>query len=102
MIYIIYLIVSTLIFIFQTTLCQYIAIAGIIPNVMLIFVVVISLLKGPNEGLIIGVIMGLLQDSYFCEYIGSNLFLYGIIGYLIGYLTPHINRSSIVMYVFIL
>ena len=54
--YIGYLIISTIIFIFQSTLCQYIAIAGIKPNFMLIFVVSIAFLQGESEGLITGIL----------------------------------------------
>lgn len=99
--YIIYLIISTIIFIFQTTLCQYIAIAGIKPNFMLIFVVSIAFLKGNSEGLLTGIIMGLLQDCYFSQVIGSNLFLYALIGYFVGCLTEHFNKDNIVAPVFI-
>ena len=87
--YVVYLIISTAIFIFQSTLCQYIAIAGIKPNFMLIFVVSIAFLKGRSEGILTGIIMGLLQDCYFGRTIGSNLFLYALIGYLVGCLTDN-------------
>lgn len=100
--YINYLIVSTLIFIFQSTLCQYIAISGIKPNFMLIFVVSIAFLKGNSEGLLTGIIMGLLQDCYFSHFIGGNLFLYGIIGYTAGCLTNHINKENIVAPMFLI
>ena len=98
--YVVYLIISTAIFIFQSTLCQYIAIAGIKPNFMLIFVVSIAFLKGRSEGILTGIIMGLLQDCYFGRTIGSNLFLYALIGYLVGYLTDNFNKDNIVAPVF--
>lgn len=98
--YIFYLIVSTLIFILQSTLCQYIAIAGIKPNFMLIFVVSIAFLRGNYDGLLTGIMMGLLQDCYFGQSIGSNLFLYAIIGYTVGCLTDKFNKDNIVAPVF--
>ncbi len=94
--YIGYLIISTIIFIFQSTLCQYIAIAGIKPNFMLIFVVSIAFLQGESEGLITGIVMGLLQDCYFSQFIGVNLFLYAILGYSIGCLADNFNKDNIV------
>lgn len=100
--YISYLIISTLIFIFQSTLCNYIAIAGVKPNLMLIFIVTIAFFKGSSEGLLVGIIMGLLQDCYFGHVIGSNLFLYGIIGYLAGSLTEHFNKENIVAPMFLI
>ena len=100
--YISYLIISTVIFIFQTTLCNYIAIAGIKPNFMLIFIVTMAFLKGNSTGLLVGIIMGLLQDCYFGHLIGSNLFLYGIIGYIAGCLTEHFNKENIVAPMFLI
>ncbi|MDO4300186.1 MAG: rod shape-determining protein MreD [Clostridia bacterium] len=99
--YIIYLIVSTLIFIFQSTLCQYIAIAGIKPNLMLILVVSLAFLRGNSEGLFTGIIMGLLQDCYFGQSIGSNLFLYAITGYAVGCISEHFNKDNVVAPVFL-
>lgn len=98
--YIFYLVISTIIFIFQSTLCQYIAISGVKPNLMLIFVVSIAFLRGKSEGLLTGIIMGLLHDCYFGQVIGSNLFLYAIIGYIVGCLTEHFNKDNIVAPVF--
>ena len=95
MIYVFYLLISALIFIFQSTLCQYIAIAGIKPNFMLIFVVMTAFLKGKEEGLIAGIIIGLFHDCFFGQLIGVNLFLYGIIGYAIGCLTDNFNKENI-------
>ncbi len=100
--YISYLIISTIIFIFQTTLCNYIAIAGVKPNFMLIFIVTAAFFKGNSDGLLIGIIMGLLQDCYFGHVIGSNLFLYGIMGYIAGCLTEHFNKENIVAPMFLI
>lgn len=94
--YVFYLIVSTVIFIFQTTLCQYIAIAGIIPNIMLVFIVSIAFFKGETEGLFTGVLMGLLQDSFFSPVMGCNLFLYGITGYVAGCISGYFNKDNII------
>lgn len=99
--YIFYLVISTIIFIFQSTLCQYIAIAGVKPNLMLIFVVSIAFLRGNTEGMLTGVIMGLLHDCYFGQVIGINLFLYAIIGYFVGCLTEHFNKDNIIAPVFL-
>ncbi len=96
MIYIVYLLISTLIFVFQSTLCEYIKIAGVKPNIMLIFVVSAAFLKGSGSGLLIGIIMGLLHDCYFGQTIGSNLFLYGAIGFIVGCLTDNFNKDNIV------
>ena len=93
--YIIYTVISTLIFIFQTTLCQYIKIAGVIPNIMLLFIVSFAFFNGESEGLFIGVLMGLMQDSFFGHLIGVNIFLYGAVGYCVGCISLYSNKDNI-------
>ncbi len=93
--YIIYTVISTLIFIFQTTLCQHIEIAGVIPNIMLLFIVSFAFFNGESEGLFIGVLLGLMQDSFFGHIIGANIFLYGIIGYSAGCISRYSNKDNI-------
>lgn len=93
--YIYYLIISTLIYIVQSTLCNYIAIADIKPNLMLIFAVIMAFFMGSTDGLVIGIMVGLLHDCFFGHTIGSNLFLYGIIGYISGCLTEQFNKENI-------
>lgn len=99
--YIFHLIVSSIIFIFQSTLCEYIAIAGVKPNLMLIFIVSIAFLQGGSAGLVSGIIMGLLQDCYFGRVIGCNLFLYGVTGYTAGILADNFNKENIAAPVFL-
>ncbi len=93
--YIIYTVISTLIFIFQTTLCQYIEIAGVIPNIMLLFIVSFAFFNGESEGLFIGVLMGLMHDSFFGHLIGVNIFLYGAVGYCVGCISLYSNKDNI-------
>ncbi len=92
--YIAYFLVSLIIFLFQSTLGQYIAIAGIVPNMMLAFVVCTGYKSNAEDGLIIGIIMGLLQDCFFGYYIGCNLFLYGVIGYTVGVLSRDLYKNN--------
>ena len=53
-------------------------------------------MQGESEGLITGIVMGLLQDCYFSQFIGVNLFLYAILGYSIGCLADNFNKDNIV------
>ncbi len=100
MIYIVYFLTSLLIFMFQSTLGQYIAIAGIVPNIMLAYIVSTGYKSNAENGLIIGIIMGLLQDCFFGYYIGCNLFLYGIIGYTAGVLSKDLYKNNVATSVF--
>lgn len=100
MIYLIYFFVSLVIFMFQSTLGQYIAIAGIVPNIMLAFVVCTGYKSNAENGLIAGIITGLLQDCFFGYYIGCNLFLYGVIGYTTGVVSRSLYKNNIATPVF--
>ncbi len=71
-------------FLFQTTILQYFAIGGVIPNITLIILVTIALLKGKKIGGILGISMGLLQDIILSNVIGINSLIYFFIGYLVG------------------
>lgn len=70
--------------IFQSTLFEHIAIMGIKPNTAIIIVVSFAFLRGETEGLLIGAFAGLLQDSFFAPFIGLNVFISMLIGYLCG------------------
>jgi rod shape-determining protein MreD len=82
-------------FILQTTVLQNIAIMDIKPNVMLILVVCIGFIKGGTDGLYVGIISGLLHDCYYSSYIGSNLFLYSVIGYFVGSICNNFYKENI-------
>jgi len=59
---------------------------GITPDLILIFVVFISVLDGRRAGAIYGFACGLLLDLYLARYIGVNALSLGLTGYLIGLL----------------
>ena len=72
-------------FLLQTTVFHGIALAGVVPNLMLILTVSIAYMRGRTEGLIIGLICGLLFDMQFGNVIGLYGFIYMAIGFVIGY-----------------
>lgn len=72
-------------FFLQTTLLQKIAIGSISPNLLVIFVVSVGLMRGSYSAMFAGFFMGLLYDLCFSSTIGFNAFLYMAIGYLSGF-----------------
>jgi rod shape-determining protein MreD len=54
------------------------------PDLMLIYVVCTAFINGEYEGSFYGAICGLMQDCIFCDFIGVNLFLYTICGFIAG------------------
>lgn len=91
-----YFLLILFIFIIQSTFLNAISIAGVKPNIMLITVVAIGFLKGEYDALFCGLIAGILCDSFFSSYIGGNLFLYGIIGFLVGVICKEFYKENVV------
>ncbi len=71
-------------FILQTTLLPYIAIRGVVPNTAFILVVSYALLRGENEGCIVGFCNGLLIDIFFGVSFGFYTLLFFLAGLWAG------------------
>lgn len=67
--------------IIQSTLFQIPPITVVQPNFVLVAIVVIALTRGTRASLILGVLIGFVQDVDFGSFIGLNAFAYGVIGY---------------------
>ena len=72
-------------FFLQCTLVQNIAIGSIVPNLLIIFVVSMGLMRGQQTGLFTGFLVGLLADLFYGDYLGIQAFLYMIVGYFSGF-----------------
>lgn len=94
--HIIYLIITILVFILQTTFMNVISISGIKPNILLLLVISVGFLKSEYDGLYVGCIAGLLHDSFFVSYIGGNLFLYAMVGFLVGIICRDFFKGNVV------
>lgn len=75
-------------FVLQSTVFNAIAMAGIIPNLMIILTSSFGFMRGEREGLIIGFCCGLLNDIFF----GSFLGFYALVLMYIGFLNGKFNR----------
>lgn len=71
-------------FLMQTTIFQHIALAGMVPNLILIVVVAYGYMRGKSEGIYVGFASGLLIDLLYNDFIGLNALLYVLIGYVAG------------------
>jgi rod shape-determining protein MreD len=65
----------------QTTLLDYIKIYNIKPNLVLILIVCVTLIRGGMEGAVFGLVAGLLQDIL-C---GNSIGPYALLGFVIGF-----------------
>lgn len=71
-------------FLMQTTIFQNIALAGEVPNLILIVVAGVAYMRGRAEGMYVGFASGLLVDLIYSDVVGMNAALYLTIGYVVG------------------
>lgn len=64
---------------------HYIALANVMPNLLLILIVSTAYMRGRTSGLLLGFFCGLLVDISFGNVIGLYAIFYMVIGYLNGY-----------------
>ncbi len=82
---IIYIIEIILCFLIQSAMYHYIALANIMPNLLLILVAATGHMRGRTPGMMMGLFCGLLVDLMYGSYIiGLYALLYLVIGYLAG------------------
>lgn len=80
-----YAVTILILFLLQTTIFSYFALADIVPNILIIFTASIALIRGRIEGCTVGFFCGLLMDVVFGETLGLYALCYLIIGYMLGY-----------------
>ncbi len=72
-------------FLLQTSVFDMIRMAGISPNILLILVVSLALMRGQKDGMLVGFFCGLLLDIFFGRIIGGYAFLYMMFGFCAGF-----------------
>lgn len=95
MIRIIVIILEMLIcFLLQTTVFRWFALAGIVPNLLLILTVSYGFMKGKIEGLIVGLACGFIIDLAYGNVLGLYAAIFMTIGFFIGHLTKVLNTND--------
>ena len=69
-------------YLLQTTLFKAISIAGIVPNILMIITSSFGLMRGKNEGMLVGFCAGLIADIFFMDILGFYALVFMTIGYL--------------------
>lgn len=85
MIYLAAIIIIFLSVLLQSTVFQWIPLAGVVPNLILASTVCMAYLRGRRFGIYVGFLGALLMDILFSTAVGLNAFLYMLIGYLTGF-----------------
>ena len=70
----------------QAALAPYLAIGGVVPNIMLLIVVTLALVEGPVAGCAVGFASGLIFDLLGSGPVGPMILVLTVTGYLAGLL----------------
>ena len=73
----------------QTTVIEYVKIFNIKPNLLLVYIVSVSLVRGNTEGAVTGLISGFIMDCLSGRIIGY----YSLLGMYLGLSTGSINKK---------
>ncbi len=83
-----------IIYFLQSNFFNWFNIAGIMPNVFIIFVLFIGLFTNKTMGTIYGIVTGLIIDFLIGTKIGINAVCLGIIGFLAAFLDKNFSKDS--------
>ena len=78
----------------QSNFFSWFTIAGVKPNIFIIFVLCIGLYAGKRVGSILGIVFGILLDIFIGKQIGLSGVLLGIVGFVGGYLDKNFSKNS--------
>lgn len=95
--YLILLILLVISLLLQTTVLNSIAISGVKPDLVLIWVVFFSLFGGIYKGASFGFLAGLFEDLLLGRFIGMNALTKGLTGLLVGYIESKIFKENILV-----
>lgn len=65
----------------ESTVFQIPPISIIQPNLVLVVAVMVAMTRGPKTAMLLGGLVGLIQDIEFGSFIGLGAFTYGVVGY---------------------
>ena len=91
---IVYFIEIIVCYVLQSSLYQFISLANVMPNLLIILVVSAAYMRGRMTGMVIGFFSGLLVDIQFGNLIGLYALLMMIIGYLAGFANKIYSRDD--------
>jgi len=79
--YLKYIIIYFLLLFAEKNLLKFISIKGIVPDLILIFVIIISLQENKSKSTVIGFIAGLIQDIFSTYFFGLSALTKSIVGF---------------------
>lgn len=97
---VIYTFLIFIIVLLQSTMLDYVKIYHIKPNLLIIFIISVALLRGNIEGSIIGFFIGLSQDIISGKLLGFYTLLGLYLGLIIGSVNKRLYRENFLVVIF--
>ena len=95
---ILYYVISVLIcFLLQTSVFNFLKLADVMPNILLILTVTMGFIRGKKVGIVIGFICGLLIDIFSGSVLGQYAFVYLMFGYVNGWFHAYFYGDDILL-----
>ena len=77
---------AVILYVLQSSVFTSFALAGVVPDLLLILVVSVAFMRGRIPAMFPGLICGLMIDCTYVSFMGLFAFMYLLIGYLAGFL----------------
>lgn len=84
-------------FLLQTTLFQSLALASVVPNLLLVVTICYGYLRGRTSGILIGFFCGLLLDMVYGSVVGLYAFVFMTIGFVVGFCQKVYFTDSLIL-----
>lgn len=93
----VYIAVILVAFLLQSSVFSFFALADIVPNLLIIVTASIALIRGRSEGCVVGFFCGLLMDISVGNYLGVNALCFLVIGFVLGFLNQIYYEEDITL-----
>lgn len=87
-------IIFLILYLLQANLFSWFNLAGVKPNLFVIFVLIIGLFAGEIRGVTLGILFGISLDFFIGRSIGISAIMLGIIGFIGGILDKNFSKDS--------
>ncbi len=81
----------------ESTLLVNLQIFGVTPDLVLVWVIILTLLWGPKRGTALGFVFGLVEDLFFAKYVGTNALAKMAVGLFIGGMEGKLYKDNILV-----
>jgi len=79
----------------QTTLLPHLELFGVVPDLLLVVIICVGLVRGPSSGALVGFAGGILRDLLLDAPTGLSALAYVSVGYVVGAVRPYVRSSSV-------